>query len=41
MTTTERMIIIMEHRDSLLMTTGSDLFALGISIILFSFCCKD
>ena len=41
MTTTERMIIIMEHRDSLLMVTGSNLIVIGVSLMLFSFCCKD
>ncbi len=31
----------MEHRDSLAMTTGSGLLAMGISIVLMSFLCKD
>jgi len=41
MTPTEKLIIIMEHRDSLVMTTGSELLAMGISIVLMSFLCKD
>jgi hypothetical protein len=41
MTTTERMIIIMEHGDSLAMITGSELIAFALSMILFVTCCKD
>jgi len=41
MTSTEKLIIIMEHRNSLAMTVGSDLIALGLSLMLCSFVCNE
>ncbi len=41
MTSTEKLIIIFETRDSFGMAIGSDLIAMGLSFILMSWACKE